>query len=643
MLKALKAFLQLGPRQTFWYALYQAGLRSGVLRRQTPSVRQRTTALLRPLLTTPKTGRAALAAVLDITARVRLMAEAEEICAGEVRLFGGPPAALQLVPPGVALHWCDYERGHGAWGVDDIKYIWEPARFGWAFTLARAYLLSGEERFASEFWRRFEVFDAANPPNLGPNWTSGQEVALRLLALLFAGGAFADVPDSSLGRKARLASCIAEHAARIPPTLSYARAQRNNHLISEALGLYAAGLCLPGHADAAAWVELGWRELNTALQDQIADDGTYAQHSVSYHRLMLHAALLADCLARRERRTWPEATQGKLAAAAEWLAARLDPLSGQCPNLGSNDGANILPLAPGEISDYRSVIQAASLAFCGQTVLPAGPWDELALWLDLPISRIPAALKEILQPSSILGNKRESWASLRAVRFTSRPSHADQLHVDIWQDGKPFTLDAGTFRYSAPPPWGNALAGTHVHNTLMVDGLDQMTHAGKFLWLDWAQARVMRAAPGEFCAEHDGYRRLGLVHRRLLKQLPGGWQISDQVMGPGPAVHAFALHWLLPDWPFTLQGQILTLTKPGDPDTTFSLSLDAPGVEAGQTLLHLIRAGESLLGAPSVSPVLGWHSPTYGLRKPALSVLLCLRARAPITLVSVFTLAAEQK
>jgi len=493
--KALKALFQLGPRQMFWYAVYRAGLGTGLLRRQTPTLRLQTAAPAKALLPTPRGGRAALAAVLDITARVRLMAEAEEICAGEVRLFGGPPVALRLVPPGAPLHWTDYERGRGAWGVDDIKDIWEPARFGWAYTLARAYLLSGEERFASEFWHHFETFDAANPPNTGPNWTSGQEVALRLLALLFAAGAFGEAAGSSAGRKARLAASAAEHALRLPPSLSYARAQHNNHLLSEALGLYAAGLCLGGQPQAREWLELGWRELNAAFQDQIAEDGTYAQHSVSYHRLMLHTALLADSLARREGRAWPEATLRQLSAAAAWLAVRLDPLSGACPNLGSNDGANILPLAPGDIADYRPVAQASCLAFRGRAFLPAGAWDELALWLGLSLPGGAAVLMEAPAEPTILSDRQQARASLRAVRFSSRPSHADQLHVDIWQDGRPLTLDPGSFRYSARAPWANALAGTLVHNTLTIDGRDQMTRAGKFLWLDWAQARLLRAAP----------------------------------------------------------------------------------------------------------------------------------------------------
>jgi hypothetical protein len=179
-----------------------------------------------------------------------------------------------------------------------------------------------------------------------------------------------------------------------------------------------------------------------------------------------------------------------------------------------------------------------------------------------------------------------------------------------------------------------------------------MTRAGKFLWLDWAQARILPAGSGTVSAEHDGYRLLGLLHRRTLRQTPAGWEIRDEILPlkkqrGDPEAHLYTLHWLLPDWPFQVNGRILALSTPGEMDFAFSLSLAASvdaQAEAGDNpvpILHLIRAGESLLGARTLSPLLGWQSPTYSVRKPALSVVLSLRAPAPVQFVSTFTLAEE--
>ena len=70
--------------------------------------------------------------------------------------------------------------------VEDIKFIWEPARFGWAITLGKAYFFTNDKLFPETFWKYFEEFTQFNPLNKGPNWQSGQEVALRLIALVIA-------------------------------------------------------------------------------------------------------------------------------------------------------------------------------------------------------------------------------------------------------------------------------------------------------------------------------------------------------------------------------------------------------------------------------------------------------------------------
>jgi uncharacterized heparinase superfamily protein len=47
-----------------------------------------------------------------------------------------------------------------------------------------------------------------------------------------------------------------------------------------------------------------------------------------------------------------------------------------------------------------------------------------------------------------------------------------------------------------------------------------MTRAGRFLWLDWAQAQIpdyKTSEDGSFksiTAQHDGYSRMGVLHSR---------------------------------------------------------------------------------------------------------------------------------
>ncbi|GAP07551.1 alginate lyase/Heparinase II/III-like protein [Anaerolinea thermolimosa] len=640
--KYLKVARVLGLRAIGWYLVYQAGLRSGHYRRSTPSKRETRTLSLRPAWPLPPVE--LVKGVLGDAGCSDLLAEADEITEGRIRLFGGPSVNIDLAPPSPLHHWTDYEQRKASPGAEDVKLIWEPARFGFAYTLGRAYHITHDERYAEAFWTFFEAFDQANPPNLGPNWVSAQEVALRLLALAFASTVFSTSPHSTSARQVRLAQSVAEHASRIPHTLPYARAQQNNHHLSEALGLYMAGVVLLDHPLAARCRELGWRELNQALQSQIEPDGTYTQHSTNYHRLMLQAALLADTIRRSQQRAWPSLTLQRLQAASGWLYHHLDLLSGRVPNLGHNDGAYILPLASGGFSDFRPTIQACARAFGSPLLLPPGPWDELSLWLGLenahpaepatPYVSPPSPMPRLTHPGG------KGWASLRAVHLKNRPSHADQLHVEIWFEGENLAMDAGTYRYNALPPWDNALACTAVHNTVTVDDIDQMTRAGKFLWVDLAQAKYTALSPQSICAEQDGYHRLGIRHRREIFSTEGGWMIHDDLL-PSPSGtphrHRFTLHWLLPDWPcempsqnaLTLYGKSFLLTV----QVTVTSPVQNPGEEP---LLQLIRASESLVGPPSPAPIFGWVSPTYNLRQPALSLRLSLNAMAPVHFTTSF-------
>ncbi len=661
---------ELGLRQASLFALYRLGLSIGYFRwacdpqkaaRQAERVDMLSVC---PLWRLPSSDE--LQSVLGATEQEKLLAQADEIVSGQVRLFGGPPVALRLVVPGALVHWTAYEHGKTAAEQGDIKWIWEPGRLGWVFTLGRAFQISQNERYAAAFWAWTEAFLEANPPYQGPHWASAQEVALRLIALTFGWQVFGKAGSASQHQTARLARAVAIHAHRIPPTLVYARAQNNNHLLSEAAGLYTAGLFLPSHPKAVRWRKLGWHWFNQGLLAQITPDGGYIQHSTSYHRLMLQLALWVNFLAETQGQALPVNTQKKLAAATDWLLTLLDPESGCVPNLGPNDGAYILPLTVCPHSDYRPVLQAAAFAFLGERLFRPGQWDEMSIWLG---ARQPGTIKPRFTdqrqpdpertPHVLRSPSGASWAYLRAARFTGRPGHADQLHLDLWWRGINVLQDAGTYSYNAAPPWENALAGSGVHNTVTVDDQDQMRRAGRFLYIDWAQAEVLSLGtdPGNskwhLSARHNGYRRLGIWHQRdVVTQEDSNWRITDAIypaQSAGPELrHTVCLHWLLPDWPWEVQtipgspAREIQLASPYGP-VQLHLALEQSGKDVNAGLLQIARAGVLLYGSGSVQPTWGWRSPTYGLKVPALSIRFTAIGPVPIRFVTRVAFPAETR
>jgi asparagine synthase (glutamine-hydrolysing) len=594
-----------------------------------------------------------------------IIEEAKNILAGSLPFFGRlwfacgfPPQWLRNPATGQQVSqqrpWTTMRFASPAYG--DLKFILEPSRFLFVYPLVRAYALSGDEQYAEAFWIAIEDWARNSPPMAGPLWICGQECSLRILAWSFGLYAFIHAAATSAERVALLTRMIAAHVWRIRTTLSYARSQRSNHLVSEAAGLWTAGTLYPELKGACAWQNLGARLLREAVLDQITPQGAPQQHSFNYQRMVLHLVLWTLRLAEIHRAALDQDISARAHAALDFMRACVDPVSGHAPKYGSDDGSLILPLTLCDYGDYRPLLQLGA-AVLGRPDLPPGPWDEAALWLCGDLGQVPQASKKNETPrvsasTSVetgyhrLGDEN-SWALIRAGRYARRPVQADQLHVDLWWRGFNVARDAGTYLYNGEPPWNNGFSRTLVHNTITVDGRDQMRRAGRFLWVDWAQAsgESYSSAKGicadRFEGEHDGYRRFGVRHRRMVQWLEdAGWVIVDDVLGNdvladdelGAGEHEVRLHWLAADLPFEVShSPFQVVFAATDADFRWSFFASAPGNAA------VIRAGES--SSPEVAgadaKLLGWESPTYGELRPAVSLVYQIRAPLPVRLVSV--------
>jgi hypothetical protein len=633
-LTAVKFFLQFGLRPLALYGLYKWGLFTGHYKRLTPAISISPTLNSFSLFALPN--RDQFLQILGEDGKAALLKQADEIVSGKIMIFD-ESTLLDFRHGQSLVHWTAYERDHKLLSSfnfphNDIKYLWEPARFGFAFILGRAYHLTQDDQYAEAFWKHFESFTQNNPANLGPHWMNGQEVAIRLMAFVWAYHVFESAPATSVERSAALRRSIHQHASRIPPTLEYARSQNNNHLVTEAAAIYTAGLFFKN----AAWRKLGWQWFNLALQNQIGGYGEYIQHSTNYHRVMLQTALWVNFI---KQDVFTASTSQALARSTHWLFSLVDNASGLVPNLGANDGALIFPLSVTSFDDHRPTVQAAARAFLRNS-LTSGVWDEMSLWFGLKastrVSDSDAYLTDNLRA-------KHSWGYLRTSNFKSRLSHIDQLHFDLWWRGLNIAQDAGTYLYNAESPWDNLLVTTRVHNTITVDHKDQMTRSGRFLVLDWAGAfakpviELDEKILHKIKAYHTGYRRLGIKHERMVTVFEDEfWRIEDRLLSPRRTEHIYRLHWLLIDGEWNLEHQndrfILQIKIPAG-IVKLVTSSSSPDTQQ----VSLVRAGEVIHGARDVKPYEGWVSRNYGEKHPALSFMLEVTSPYHTTFTSEFS------
>lgn len=596
---------------------YALRRKSGALRRASPPVAwseiPATELHLRP---------GAIPAATEISGTA--VREADAVLLGRFRLFsrrevtaGNPPDwhSNQLTGETAPAdrHWS--ELGDFAYG--DIKGIWELSRFPWAYAMTRAFARTGEAKYAEAFWRLFADWCERNPPNRGANWMCGQEATFRLMAVVFAAEGLGVPP----AQREQLARFVVATGRRIAANLDYALSQKNNHGVSECVGLVTAALLAREHPESAAWRARGLRELAAQLGELVYPDGGFSQHSLIYHRVLLHD--LAWVAVRLERAGQPVPdwllTAGR--RAVEFLLNLTDPATGQAPLYGPNDGANILPLAAAEFLDLRPAGQLAAAVFLQQRPFVAGPWDEAVAWLvrdggQLPrrTEATPAGVWHAPDEGCFQLTRGAGQLFLRCpTRFRHRPNQADMLHVDIWHRGRRVALDGGSYSYNSRERFTQLVSAAQ-HNALTIDGIEPMAKFSRFLYLPWPHGDV--EVKGVSCtASHDGYKKLGVQWtREVSAPAENSFAVNDRISGASGRMLRW--HWRLDDraWTLAPEGGAVVDTASG---TRITWSGGAQTAEA-----RLVRADEAT--------AYGWWSPYYGEVAPACSLIIEVRAAGAV-------------
>ncbi|MFC3125211.1 heparinase II/III-family protein [Pseudoroseomonas globiformis] len=501
-------------------------------------------------------------------------------------------AVLASLPP--ATWHGPFDPAAGALGMDlfrpgDVRPVWEANRLSWLPWLVQAARLWPEEGHGAELQSRLTEWQAANPPFQGPNWACGQEAALRALHMALALVLAGQAREPSLPAQGFLAL----HARRIGATRSYARAQDNNHGISEPAGLLVCAWLLgeEGRARRAA------RDLSAAVARLVAPDGGFAQLSTGYHRLLLDTLSVVEVLRRAlGRPPLPAPFASRAAAAATWLA-RLVAENGAMPMLGHQDGSTLADLSVGGAGDARGSVERAMRLFAGRS---AGFGEDAGCcWLGL--ATMPATPRELVwRGGGCLG-----WESagarglLRAGPLRFRPGQADLLHFELWDGSRPVLADAGTGAYNPPAEkawWLDYFPSAAAHNTVTFDGREPMPRLSRFLLARWPRIRPLPSgeATGAALRDHHGNR-----HMRLVRPEGREWLVEDRVAG---RFHELVLRWRLGSGKWRLMDGAVE-----SEGARIAISADAPLTLSLET---------------------GWESPAYGEARPC--PVLVARAAAPV-------------
>lgn len=563
----LRVVLKLGLINVLTVAAYRVVLRSGWMKRLTPVE----PGFAGRCFDAAESGSLVVPGLANFD---QTRAQADQLLHGQFAYFstseqyvGSPPAWFANPFNATCLHdsqrhWTDY--GDFKTEIGDIKILWDLSRFGWALDFSRAFRMTGEIVYLETLNNWVADWVKNNPMNRGPNWKCGQEAAIRMQHVLLA---------AYLLQRAKpgpgLINFVEQHCRRIALTLRYALAQDNNHGTSEAAALFVGGAWLYKHVGEAdirkradRWRQLGRRHLESRLERLVACDGSFSQNSTVYHRMVLDTLNLVEFWRRElEEEKFARKFHVKVCALGNWLSQMTDPQTGDAPNLGANDGTLLFRLAQTGYRDFRPSVQLAAAMFDASRVYPEGPWDETLCWLNIDPPKSSGAWAR-RHPEEFTGggyvlfacDVQRSWGVLRYPKYRFRPGHADALHLDLWFQGVNLLRDSGTYSYNSGDALQAYFGSTSAHNTVELDGRDQMPRLGRFLrgcWLKMDQIEPLRV-DGSLLLWSGQYTDFnGGRHKRSVEYDRGDWRIIDHVSGCKS--HA-TLRWRLCPGPWHLAG-----------------------------------------------------------------------------------------
>ncbi len=574
------------------------------------------------------------------------------------------------------LFWADVPYLDPA--VGDHKIIWELNRHQHWLRLARAFVLTGDERYTRAIAAQLSQWLAANPPLAGINWASMLEIGFRAISwtwvlhvmLAEADARQADLKvglsttsDTDWARRAGKAGGEADlqagpaHAGpwlvdmivaldrqltHLEQNLSYYFSP-NTHLTGEALALYVVGSALPELAASERWRQTGRRILLREIERQVLPDGGHVERSTHYQRYTLDFYLLA--LATAERAGDADARDA-FRDAVERLARFTRDLAddtGRLPLIGDDDGGRLWPLASRDANDVRDSLAVAA-AYLGRDELAAWGASEEAVWLTgATVETMDDAAAERARPAQSRTLPHTGYVVLRdrvgghlvfdAGRhgyMNGGHAHADALALTLASGARPCLVDPGTFTYTMDPLLRDLVRSSAHHNTLTIDGRSQSLPRGPFHWQTRTDARLHGSRHnGAFDwaeGSHDGYAPLH--HRRSIVRVASGWLVLDEVIeatdGRDPAAHAVDRHTVTTHWHFD-PGWMVT---PHDDRALRAVHLDGDAV-------WLLHEGESVsLAHGDEDTHRGWFAPAYGTRVPAWSADVSVSTAAPASLAT---------
>ena len=410
----------------------------------------------------------------------------------------------------------------------DIKLIWEASRFPQVYAFINAYSLTKDDKYAKVCLEQIINWIDTNPYPKGVHYKCGQEITFRIIAWMMAVDYFKDFLSKEDEEK--IVKNIYASSLRIDANIDYAaRAVKNNHSLSEAIGLILFGLYFEQFDESKKLLNRGLKYLQKESAYQVYDDGSYIQHSFTYQRLGLDLLSFVMMISEKKGFKLPIEIKQRHEKMIAFLNAFIQK-NGWLPNYGTNDGANLFPISRNDYRDFRPSLNFASAVSSKKVLFPNNDSVINLFALNYSEEQKLEKLEQFNDGGYYILKNKNVFAYIRCHSYKNRPAQNDMLHLDIWHKGVNIFCDAGSFSYNTEKKFKNNFNGTIGHNTIMINNDNQMEQVLNFGWSNWTKSKLISFNENQFKGEHYGYqKKYGIVCNRNVTLEGNEITITDKI------------------------------------------------------------------------------------------------------------------
>ncbi|MCX8056984.1 MAG: heparinase II/III family protein [Ignavibacteria bacterium] len=433
--------------------------------------------------------------LLNIQSENQILEEAELIIRNKFQTLGSDVVYL-----GEKINWHQDFKSGRIWlkefytkinskhsiNKSDIKVPWELSRFHQGQFLAKAFVITGDEKYAKKFFDLINDWIEENPFCYGVNWNCAMEVAIRAVNWIFALHIFKHSKHFTTNVEKKIYNSLYLHGLFIRNNLEYGR-RRGNHYLSDLMGLIWIGAFFNEHWFGKRWFKFGVRQLEKEMFSQVYSDGVDYEKSTFYQRLVTEIFTLSTIAVERNHTNFSEGFKERLHKMFKFIASYV--LNDEVPNVGDCDDGRVIKFNFFEkVSEMRNLLSIGSVIFNDNELRTKAEKvfvDLLFLFGKNGVEKFSELQTIQLKPQNQIFNEG-GFAVLRTKNFFiffdfgdigmngwGGHGHNDILSFELAYMNKRFIVDSGTYVYTPEPELRQKFRSTYSHNTIVVDGKEQ--------------------------------------------------------------------------------------------------------------------------------------------------------------------------